>query len=458
MSLSDVVARLRLSTFWRNIVSNAGGHAIGALLQIALILILPRILTVGEFAAYVTALALVAVAEMASDFGGRIWATRRFALGSQPADTFLLALGTKTVFSALFGLAVGLLPFNALQPQDVAIALAIAFLQPSTDPILWFLRGRERLDAEAGAVLAWRLVTASSTFGLASAGAGVTAILLAWLAGSVLRVVCEVAMTPAQPVFVGLRAAAKAVTGRRLLETFQECAPLGFAFVVMALFQRLGVFLLGETGSKQDVANYGLAFTLAASAGFLATSVTVSSFPALAKMLEMNDMTGAESVVRRKLQLIALMILPVCVAGILAGPVAIGWAYPKEYWPAAEVLVWLLPGLFMSTMNFALKYLLNALGLNWRDALTACIGVLAFPLVAFLPHWPSAVLGAAFAWTASETLVFAGKWFVLRRDGRLPLGINGFYLAAGIAFWALTLAVASDWVQAAFQLTGRTAN
>jgi hypothetical protein len=105
-------------------------------------------------------------------------------------------------------------------------------------------------------------------------------------------------------------------------------------------------------------------------------------------------------------------------------------------------------------LNFALKYLLNALNLNWRDAATALIGLLVFPLIAFSPPWPSAILGAAFSWTAAETIVFAAKLFVLRRDGRVPLHGCLRYLGISLLFWGATLSASQIIVHSAFGIVG----
>lgn len=448
----DVVQR---SPFWRNILTNAGGHTVGAAIQFGLILVLPRLISIDAFAGYITALAVIAVGEMASDFGARIWATRRFALGEPAAETLLMSFLTKLAFSVVFSIGALALPFSTLTELQVLIVLLIAMLQPSTDPIMWFLRGRERLDIEAATVLSWRAICAVTLVAVAYMGGSLTMMLFGWLAWSVVRIVVEVRYRAVKPLFEGLSVAWREVTRTALLETAKECAPLGAAFVLMSLFQRIGVLLLGELGTVHDVANYGLAFSLAASAGFVATSVTVSSFPALARRVAAGDIAGAEAIARRKLKLVSALVLPICILGIVAAPFVIGLAYPKSYWPAAEILIWLMPGLYISCLNFALKYLLNALGLNWRDAATAIIGIVAFPVVAFVPAWPMLAPGAAFAWTAAETLIFIGKAAILWRDGRLPLKRIWLYAAVSVVFLVVTVAISGPLLRIAAGMIGR---
>ena len=74
----------KLGRFGRNVISNAGGNAIHGGLQLALLLVLFQLLDDTACAAFITATYLIGVLEMASDFGGRLWATREFSLSQTP--------------------------------------------------------------------------------------------------------------------------------------------------------------------------------------------------------------------------------------------------------------------------------------------------------------------------------------------------------------------------------------
>jgi len=62
-----------------NFLSDAGGTAVGLLVQAALLMVLSRTAEVNEFAVYLSAAAVVAIAEISADFGTRIRGLGYFA-------------------------------------------------------------------------------------------------------------------------------------------------------------------------------------------------------------------------------------------------------------------------------------------------------------------------------------------------------------------------------------------
>jgi len=421
--------------FKRNISFNALATASGSVTQFLLILTLTRLLSVDTFASFVTASAVVAVAEMTSDFGVRIWAVRRFALGTSSGETLFLAVTAKGFFSALMALVVVLVPWQLLNHLQAALCVLVAMLQPATDPLLWFLRGKERLDVEAIAVLSWRIGNALVLGIAAWLGASLSLLLSLWLGSSLLRLFFVARLSLVRELFATTRQVVVPVVLRQGLGVVQTAFPIGLAFLLMAFYQRLGVFSLGILGDTRDVALFGVAFVLVTSAGFLATSVTVASFPSLARSIEAGALKDAEFVVRRKLKLIALLFFPSCILGALIAPWFIPIAYPASYLPAATVVIGLAPGLFISAINFSLKYLLNALHLNWLDACSVVAGVFVFITVLVLPRWNVLLDGAAFAWCGGEMAIFLTKWYILFRDGRLPVKILAVYFILFVFLW-----------------------
>ncbi|HFD80703.1 MAG TPA: hypothetical protein ENK05_09985 [Gammaproteobacteria bacterium] len=417
--------------YHRNVFSHAGATALGSLVQLALILILSHLLPVTEFASFLTAVALVGLGEMAADVGMRVHAVRLYARDDAVPNVLGPALLAKAGYLLLLLVVVHFLPLNLLNQEQAVLAVLIAATQPSTDPLLWFLRGKERLDVEAAVVLAWRVSSAVLLAGMAYSGSGVTALLLAWFVSNLGRSL----LTWIQPALEPLRLR-KGDDRDRVISlawsVMRRAFPVGVAFIAMALYHRLGVLLLGELAEPREVAWYGAAFTLVASAGFIATSITASSFPALSRAIETGEWEDAGTVARRKLRWIGTVFFPLCLVTALLAPFLVYILYPDSYAPAARVMVELLPGLYISTINLALKFILNALDRNFAD-ITSVVGGIAF-FVATLVLFPSSNLPllAGLAWSLGEFLIFSIKWLVLMRDGRIRGLLLGWH-ALGFA-------------------------
>ena len=179
------------SQFVTNIVSNMGGNSVNSVLQLVLLLALSRFLNTSTYAAYLTASALIGIAEIASDFGTKMWATRRFSGGTDINHTFRQCLAAKLFYTLMTLLVLSVLPLNLPAVTTLVILTAVAATQPATDPFLWFLRSQDRLDVEAALVLVYRLVQAVALFVAAYVGTNLQTMLLIWLACNVGRMVAE---------------------------------------------------------------------------------------------------------------------------------------------------------------------------------------------------------------------------------------------------------------------------
>ena len=426
-----------MGRFQRNVLSHAGATALGSFVQLVLILALSHWLEVEVFASFLTAVAVVGFGEMASDFGVRVWAVQQFALGKGVQRILGPTLLIKAGYSMLMVVLVMVLPLSLLDWRQALLTVLIASAQPSTDPLLWFLRGKERLDVEAAVVLTWRIGNAALLAGLALMGFGVTALLLAWLLSNLARGLT----TWVLPWLAPLRKVSSWTKEGMVREAWlvaRLAFPIGAAFIAMAVYQRLGVLMLGELAQPQVVAWYGAAFTLVASAGFVATSITVSSFPALSRAAEAGAWDEASKIVYRKLRWVMFVFLPGCIMGAFLAPYVIGLLYPPSYAPAAAVMVALLPGLYISTINLALKFVLNALHLNWADVTSVALGIAFFTIVLLNATSKDMLRLVGFAWSLGEAFIFMAKWWFLRRDGRIVSLALGWHV---LVFIALMLAL-----------------
>lgn len=431
---------LTVESYRRNVVSNAAANALGNVTQFALVVVLAHHLKIMGFATYVAAAALVGMGEMFSDFGVRIWAQRQFAIGENLAASLQLAIVTKAVNSLFWGTVLIAIPWGEMTFLQTSLAVCIAITQPSTDPLLWLLRGRERLDLEAAILFGWRITTACMLATVAWLRGTADSILVIWLLLNLLRIGIESRFALIWSVVHGLFRTS-AITRTMVWTTLVSTAPIGISFALMSLYNRLGVFLIGRTGTPTDVALFGAIFTLVASAGFVGTSITVAGFPRLSRAIEAGRMDESGDIVRQKLTLIGLVFFPACLLGMFVGPGVIRIVYPAQYFRASEAIPLLLAALFISIINFALKFALNALRRNWWDAVSAMLGIVAFAAIYLSTSWRFPPYGAALGWCIGEMVVFLCKSLVLWSDGRislqvLPLAFTAFLVLAAAAYFS----------------------
>ena len=406
--------------FRKNFLADSSATAAGLAAQLLLIVVLARVLDTRAYGGYILANSLVAVGEMCSDFGTRMWAIRQTALGMDLRQGIRPILLTKLAYTTLFALGVGLLAGGAVAPLTCALIVVIAFLQPSTDPILWQYRGRERLYVDAFITFLWRVGAATLMLTTAALSHDLTATMVAWLAASVVRVLLEVTWLrrrvrdSSEPRHAALPLPTTAALIRHVF-------PIGCAFVLMSLYQRVGVFALNRIADAASVAVYGTAFSLVTVPGFFAVSISSALLPRLARSVHVGAFAEATGTLNRGLWLIGGLCAALCIGAVVAAPWVFDLLLPARYYQGHLVMQILLPGLYISSLSVLLKFCLNALSLNTHDAVASALGIVVFVLIVVAPRWSVPTWGAAVAWNVGELSIFLGRSTVLARDGRVGL-------------------------------------
>jgi O-antigen/teichoic acid export membrane protein len=399
------------SSFWRNALFNSSASVVSLATQLFLVVTLANLLSIAEYAAYISAAAIVAVGEMASDFGARIWAVKQFATTGGVKRNLKVLAKAKIITSSVFCAGLLLVPFETLpKPLLLPIAL-IAITQPSTDPFLWLLRGKERLDIEASIIVLWRLTTAFLLVITAFLGSGIETLLTLWCTSNILRmfITSRLSVVRAQISESTFKNDDEIST----LQVISNSLPIGMAFFAMTLFQRLGIFMLDRMGTNEDIAIYGTAFTLVASAGFVSTALTVSSFPSLAQAVKANDASKIASLTSSTILLVLIAMLCIGLGGIPLAPLIFSILYPDAFSAGALVMIYLLPGLLISSVNHSLKYTLNAIELNWVDLATVLTGLAIFSGSMYYAPIEALPVRAAFSWVFAELSIFLLRTSVL---------------------------------------------
>lgn len=411
--------------FGRNVISNAGGNAIHGGLQIVLLFVLFQLLDDTGCAAFITATYLIGLLEMASDFGGRLWAVREFSSAQTPRQVLSQALRCKLFYTLASAVLLCLLPRNTLSAGGFAISVLVAATQPGTDPFLWFLRAQERLDVEAAVVLISRVVMALGMIAAALLGCHLTALLVIWLTCNVLRILIESRLAVVRPLFAGdVTVDTRPI--RTLGTTIAATFPVGAGLVLVCLFQRATPFLLEALATPRDIKIYGTAFKLVNTSGLIATGVFVSSFAVLARAIQSNDLQTIKAVVRRKLLLVTIVFLPVCLLGILCAVPLSGVFAHRGLDEVAQITVLLMPGLYLSCINMGLKYTLNAYALNWHDVVAVVLGIAVLTLVTVFHGGLSWRVAAALGWGLGESTLLVARLSLLwqqRKHRGVPVGV-----------------------------------
>lgn len=446
-----------MGRFRKNFIADSSATAAGLVAQLLLIVVLARVLDTRAYSGYILAASLVAVGEMCSDFGTRMWAIRQTALGMDLRAGLRPILITKLAYTTLFAVGVALLVGHSFPTTGRCLIVAIAFLQPSTDPILWQYRGREQLYVDASITFAWRVGAAMLMLLAAWLSRDLIVTLAAWLTANVTRVVLEIAWlrwrapqpaTQAQPP---PHAALPLPSAAALI---REVFPIGCAFVLMSLYQRVGVFALSRISDATAVAVYGTSFSLVTVPGFFAVSVSSALLPRLSRSVHARAFAEATGTLERGLALIAALSAALCVAGVAAAPWVFDLLLPPRYYQGHLVMQILLPGLYISSLSVLLKFCLNALSLNTHDAIASGLGIVVFVLVMVVPHWSVPSWGAALAWNAGELSIFIARALVMARDGRLGMGrvVRLGLLYAVLALACYPLGRAADGLHEQFPL------
>jgi O-antigen/teichoic acid export membrane protein len=224
--------------------------------------------------------------------------------------------------------------------------------------------------------------------------------------------------------------------------------PVGSAFVIMSLYQRVGVFLLDRTAGSIAVASYGTAFSMVTVPGFFSVSIASVFFPAMSREIVGGNRDVLGRVFAKGVTLVAVLYALGSVLGVLCAPTAVSLLLPVRFESVTTVAQVLLPGLYISTINVYLKYSLNALGRNAVDAVASASGILVFAAALWWPHWVRPDVGAAVSWNLGELAIFAIRSFAIRTDGRIPSGIlltllAGYPCVCMMCYYLATLAVES---------------
>ena len=242
---------------------------------------------------------------------------------------------------------------------------------------------------------------------------------------------------------VPLRIAADRTIWRELA---RAALPLGLTLAVTELYFRADTFILSLARPAEEVGHYTLAYRLYELLAMFPAIVMTSVFPLLSRQLA-DDRAAAQRTLGATAGAFWTLGAPLAAGGLLVAPELARTAGGDDFAAAADPLRLLLCAAALAYVSGLLGYTLVAGG-QQRSALRLALVALAANVALNLALTPAygATAAAAVA-LASEVLLLAGGWALLRRRLGLRLG--------GPAPWR-ALAAAAVMAAALWPLRDRT--
>jgi O-antigen/teichoic acid export membrane protein len=435
----------------RNSVLVVGARALAKVAVFVVVVLLWRHLGADNYGRFATTIVYVTLVGVVADLGMQTVFIRD-ASRDHGAFTRYLAnlLSARLLLSlvALLILAVALrLLSPALFPYTLAaFALLLTTSYSSLLRAIFYIRGR--LGYEAIAIVAESIVLLALTVVAINRDATWDAFLWVYTASYLFTCLFAYAVLRwrwHEPVTVWLEPAFV----RRLL---LAGLPLALGFTITTVYAQLDIVLLQFFKNFQMVGWYSAANKYVDAVAWIPQSAMGVVFPALS-LLGAKDRRRLAFAYEKSFKMLAILGLPLAVGlGITADSIVHFTRGFEQSIPALRILA---PSVVLLFVNNAFIYTLTAIN-RQLDFTRLALFTLAVNVVlnlALIP--PFGYLGAAAASTITEAALFAGGWWLLRRQ-RLPLpavGSIGRVLASALLMGVVVYLIRS-WPLAIVVIAG----
>jgi O-antigen/teichoic acid export membrane protein len=197
--------------------------------------------------------------------------------------------------------------------------------------------------------------------------------------------------------------------------------PLALGFTITTVYAQLDIVLLQLFKNFQMVGWYSAANKYVDAVAWIPQSAMGVVFPALS-LLGASDRRRLAFAYEKSFKMLAILGLPLAVGlGVMAAPIVHFTRGFEQSIPALQILA---PSVVLLFVNNAFIYTLTAIN-RQLDFTRLALFTLAVNLLLNLVLIPTnGYLGAAAASTITEAALFAGGWWLLRRQ-HLPLSVIG---------------------------------
>lgn len=404
----------------RNSVLVVGARALAKLAVFVVVILLWRHLGAGNYGRFATMIVYVTLVGVVADLGLQTVFIRDAARERASFTRYLANLLSARLLLSLVALLILASALRLLSPSLfpytlAAFALLLTTSYSSLLRAVFYIRGR--LGYEAIAIVAESMVLLALTLVAIERRASWDAFLWVYTVSYLFTCLFAYAVLRwrwQERVAVGL----EPVFVRRLL---MAGLPLALGFTITTVYAQLDIVLLQLFKNFQMVGWYSAANKYVDAVAWVPQSAMSVVFPALS-LLGAGDRHRLAFAYEKSFKMLAILGLPLAVGlGVMAGSIVHVTRGFDQSIPALQILA---PSVVLLFVNNAFIYTLTAID-RQLDFTRLALFTLAVNLVlnlALIP--PYGYLGAAAASTVTEAALFAGGWWLLRRQ-RLPLPLVG---------------------------------
>lgn len=389
----------------RNFAYRIVSQAASAVLNVAAMIMLGRVLGPEGYGQYAFFYALIPLVSNLSTAGIGIIVTREIARDPESGPRLMGdAIMLKLLLGALVVLAAAVITPRLFGPGEtllLLIVIAASLLDFGQDVSIWVLRAHERLDLEARLLLVSQLAWLALIGGAIALDAGLPALLGAATIAFALR-----AGVGAWIVRRRYPAPILAPDFSRLRGLLREGLPFGLALFAVVLYGRIGLLMLKGMATTVDVSSYHVAYLLSQPFTFAAAALSMAMFPSLSRRAQqaVPDLNGS---LRRAFKWQFLMALPLTLGlAVLADPLIALFFAGHGFESAAVALRLMSLGLTLFFLNHSARYVLAAIDRQRTYLVAVLIGlaVNAAMCVVLIPRF--GFVGACLALLGAEGVIW----------------------------------------------------
>jgi O-antigen/teichoic acid export membrane protein len=336
--------------------------------------LLARAFGVADFGVWTAAFAYVGLFSFLTDLGLNQIATQRMASEPERESEWLGALLALRTALSLAALAVCLLAIPLLADTDglrlVAAVLALNIVVTVPNSLMAVFQSRLRAGVHLSLLVVQGLLWTLTILVLYLVEADIVAFAVGFN-------VVALAVGALQ-LFVTRRFAAIAVRRGRALwrELTRVSVPLGIAGVFITIYYKIDSILLIAIAGPEEAGAYGAAYRFLDPLLFIPGAVMASLFPVVAAVYD-RDRARVERLVQGALEYLAMISLPVFGGSLVLSGALVAAIFGPEFARAAAVLPLLMAAFVSICLGFLAGYIAPVVGLQWRYALYAGVGVVA---------------------------------------------------------------------------------
>ncbi len=397
----------------RNSAILFASHLFTKLLNLALVLVLTRMLGSGGFGVYTFAFAFVIMFMVLANLGINSLLTRDVAREKSRVNEFLghsipLLLTLSLLVVSGINFLLFFLPFDALSITAVRIFSLYIFFDNFSRHFISVFRAFERMEFEAYTNLLERFIMLAVALLFWKFGLGLLPLLWGFVLVEFLKMTIS---------FLFLRRFFQRLRfhwfGPKTHQILQQAYPFALMIIFGTVTGRIDTVMLKIFHGNQMVGYYNAAHKLIESLTFIPENIVIALFPALS-VLFVEDLVQFRKIFQRTFQYILMIALPLAAALFLLARPIMQLLFRPEYLAGTIALRWLAVALGFIFLKYHFMITLNSVGKQHRFAAIAAISMVINVLLNWWWIPRHGLFGASLATVASEASAVALSFVLVR--------------------------------------------